>query len=183
MARKLKYIIKCPCCETVINEDKLQKSIGRNPNMWTGRWTSWATFFDSDNEHLLWACDDCIESGKAIQSDFTKQKYCDYFPHLAYYDKIINCETCQQDFLFSKEEQQYWFENLQFWVQTKCINCKNCRKEKRDKATLNTELSNILKDKSKMSATDFDRVIEIYNLMGKAEKAKEYFTLKRKSKR
>lgn len=182
MARTLKYIARCPCCKTVINQDKLQKSIGRNPNMWTGEKIFWATFFHHDKEYLLWACDDCIDTGKAIQSNFEKQTYCDFVPHLAYYDKKITCKTCKEDFIFTKEEQQYWYEKLQFWVQGECVNCKKCRKKKRDISVIDTELSNILKDKSKMSAADFDRVIEIYTLIGKTEKAKEYSTLKKKLK-
>lgn len=182
MARKIRYIIRCLCCETVINEDKLQKSIGRNPNMWTGRKVFFATFFDSSNQHMLWACDDCLDSDKAIQSNFDKQTYCDFFPHLAYYDKKIVCETCTSDFIFSKEEQQYWYETLQFWVQGRCVDCKKCRKEKRVKNMLTAELGNLLKDKSKMSLADFDRVIEIYHFLGKTEKMNLYIALKRKSK-
>lgn len=45
---------------------------------------------------------------------------------------------------------------------------------------LKTELGNLLKDKSRMSLADFDRVIEIYNFMENVEKVKEYTTLKKR---
>jgi hypothetical protein len=180
MAQTLKYIARCPCCKTVISERELQETLGRKINYGSHKYKlSWEHLFGSEYRQTSWACDDCLMKGKAIIGNVDKQLYLDYFPHFAYYDKEITCRTCNDKFVYTKEQQQFWYETLpDNWVQVEAVNCKKCRNLRK----LNTELSNILKDKSKMSAADFNRVIEIYTLIGKTEKAKEYSALKKKLK-
>lgn len=181
MANKPKYIARCPCCKTVVDERELQQVFNRKRNgirpsiFLEYEYHFWESY---ENGFKNWVCDDCIIKGKAIKSDISKQLFVDYLPHFAYYDKTKNCETCGDEFIFTKTEQQYWYETLQFWVQAKCVNCKKCYQLRK----LKTELSKLLEDKSKMSLADFDRVIEIYHLLGKVEKSKEYLALKSKLK-
>ena len=176
MTKKLKYIEECPCCKMVVDERELQQTIGRTIKGLRCNWKISEKYILRELEDFQnWACDDCLIKGKAIKSN-NPQNFGYSKPYFAYYDKTIVCESCKDEFIFSKEEQQYWFETLQFRVDAKCLNCKSCRKTIRKARKLNTELSNILKDKSKMSETDFDRVIEIYNLMDKAEKVSEWKT-------
>lgn len=180
MASKIKYIATCPCCKTVIDERELQRTLGRKLKYGSTIYKlTWEKLFEPDSRVTSWACDDCLMKGKAIKGDINQQLYIDYLPHFAYYDKEITCQTCADEFVYTKEQQHFWYETLQNWVQSEAINCKKCR----DLRKLNTELSDILKDKSKMSLADFDRVIEIYNFMGKTEKSKNFQTLKQKKAR
>ena len=60
----------------------------------------------------------------------------DWPPYFVYLDEERKCRTCGCDFIFFKEEQQFWFETLGFWVQSEAVNCKKCRakiRKRRDK--------------------------------------------------
>ncbi len=180
MKKKQKHIARCPCCKIVVDEQKLQRTIGRKINYGSLEYKlSWNDLLDRETTQRSWVCDDCLDSRKAIIGDVRKQLYLDYLPHFAYFDQDKTCQNCGDNYTFTKEEQQHWYEILQFWVQAESVNCKKCYQLRK----LNTELSNILKDKSKMSLTDYNRVIEIYTLMAKMEKVKEFEALKRKLKK
>lgn len=64
-----------------------------------------------------------------------QQQYVDHPPFFAYFDLEKKCETCGQDYVFSGKEQQYWYETLKFWVQSKPIACADCRRKKREEKT------------------------------------------------
>lgn len=80
-----------------------------------------------------WACDDCLDSGKAIIGTIECQRYGLYSPHWAYYDQNKTCRTCDNTFTFSKEEQHHWYEELQFWVMSDATNCIRCRTDRRQR--------------------------------------------------
>jgi hypothetical protein len=79
--------------------------------------------------YFQWACDECLDSGKALPGDWKIQKWADHNPFLVYYDIHKKCKTCGKDFVFSKNEQRYWYEELKFRVQSECVNCLDCRRE------------------------------------------------------
>jgi len=127
--------------------------------------------------HFEWACDNCIDEGNAIKSDVDKQNFCDYPPYLMYYNKIKECEKCESNFTFSKEEQKYWYEELKFWVQSTPRKCKDCYKAIRETNDKNTELSMLLKYGSEnLNSKNLYRIAEIYKEMGKEERMKMYLT-------
>ena len=77
-------------------------------------------------QNVNWACNDCLECGRAIMGEAKKQKYCDYWPHYAYWDKSNVCQVCGSEFIFEAKEQKHWYETLSFWVQSHPKNCKSC---------------------------------------------------------
>lgn len=127
-----------------------------------------------------WACDDCINSEKAILANPKKQYYTfknpidTWSPFLAYFDRKFKCTVCQNKTVFSKEEQQHWYEELSFVVFSKPTKCKACRKEFRLARNLNTELSELLKDGTPKEKSHLLRLAKIYQGMGKVEKMKKY---------
>ncbi|MEM6803170.1 MAG: zinc-ribbon domain containing protein [Bacteroidota bacterium] len=140
-----------------------------------------------------WACDDCIENEKALVGNPQKQFYTFTYPwdtaspFFAYYDKHFSCQTCKEKFTFSKEEQQYWYEELNFVVYSKPINCADCRKKIRSSKNLNKTLSELLREGKPEDLNKLQRIAEIYHEMGKPEKMKTYLAeaekLKRKAKK
>ena len=96
--------------------------------------------------HFEWACDDCFDANRVIESKIEEQTFCDSPPYLAYVDKSKECQACGTEFIFSKEEQKYWYEDLKFWVQSIPKNCKRCHKKIRDERNLNTRLSKLIKN-------------------------------------
>jgi hypothetical protein len=87
----------------------------------------------SKRKFIHWACDDCLDKGKALLADPNKQKFVDCVPYYAYFNLQRHCETCGQNFIFSSNEQRFWYEDLMFWVQSQPKDCANCRRKKRER--------------------------------------------------
>ncbi|MEO1654355.1 MAG: zinc-ribbon domain containing protein, partial [Bacteroidota bacterium] len=60
----------------------------------------------------LWACLDCLKQRKALLANIKGQNYGMGGPIQMYLDISYDCQQCQQAFVFSKSEQQYWYEDL-----------------------------------------------------------------------
>jgi hypothetical protein len=84
----------------------------------------------SDRKIIHWACNDCICTGKALLADSKEQTFCDCYPYLAYFDEERECQECGTKYIFDKSEQQYWYEKLKFWVQSRPTHCKECYKKR-----------------------------------------------------
>src|SRR6185503_1988181 len=63
----------------------------------------------------------------AIPANVARQNYT-VFPRRYYVDTLKQCRTCQRPFIFFAREQQYWFEELGFFVDADCVHCVECRK-------------------------------------------------------
>ena len=70
-----------------------------------------------------------------ILADIKKQNYA-IDPRALYVDIEEKCESCSKAFIFFAQEQQYWFEVLDFWVDSHCTHCFECRKHARYILTL-----------------------------------------------
>lgn len=150
------------------------------------------TFHRSTKEELLlsfrsytsrWACDQCLADGRAIIANPFKQDYC-WYPFYAYRDIGRVCECCNQHFVFSKSEQRFWFEELQFWHEVKPKHCLACRKEIRAEKKLNKRLSVLLKAGTDiLDISQLEEVQGIYEKMGKEEKSKYIKAMIRKRSR
>ncbi len=126
-----KSTIICPCCRKETTPAGAKRVLGRT-------FPTWGDVRQKVEPELLlsaryqWACDACLQNGKAIMAEPDQQQYVDHPPFLAYFDLQKKCETCGQDYIFSGKEQQYWYETLKFWVQSKPIACAECRRKKRE---------------------------------------------------
>lgn len=128
-------------------------------------------------EHFIWACDLCILTGRAIEADVDKQLFCDNSPYLAYYDYRKVCESCNKSFVFSKEEQKYWYEELGFWVQSVPKNCKECRSKIRSENKIKTELTALIRELDFNNADQLLKVASLFDNIGNYKKAKYYVAL------
>lgn len=164
--------LKCPSCRMEIGKGASSQTSGRI--VWHGRFKHQVTYEELLQDEYQWACDLCLDNGKAIIADPAQQTFCDHEPYLAYFDQAKACPTCQQAYTFTKEEQQFWYEELKFWVQSKPTQCAKCRKASRHLKQLNKELSEILKDKAKLTIEQMARLIQIYNELNKPDKSKYY---------
>ena len=124
---------------------------------------------------LIWACDDCFENKKAIPS-VPEKMYNSGSPHLVYFDSSSKCQRCDEDFIFSKKEKQFWYEGLGFHTDSFPVNCMDCRKIVRKEKNDNTRLSELLKNKETLSKEQLLEVADIYSRMGKEERMKMYQT-------
>lgn len=62
----------------------------------------------------------------AIPANIEKQNYSIY-PRSLYVDIAERCVACSRRFIFFAEEQKYWFETLDFYVDAHCTKCFDCR--------------------------------------------------------
>jgi hypothetical protein len=181
---KKKYAI-CPCCLTPTHRTEMDVCISLLEN-WERKiyrhynelnLDPYNAFIDSSFE---WACDACLKNGKAITASPQLQTTAGD-PNMAYYDTSIKCRTCSSDFLFTKEEKKYWYEQLKFWTECTAVNCLPCRRQIRELKKENKILSDILKkDQDKITIEEFQTAADIYRKWGKFEKVKFYEAIVRK---
>ncbi|MEK7425947.1 MAG: zinc-ribbon domain containing protein [Actinomycetota bacterium] len=67
----------------------------------------------------------------AIRGDITRQIYCCGKPRYAYVDEHRQCLQCDAEFVFAAAEQKYWYETLQFRLDSAAIRCLSCRRQRR----------------------------------------------------
>lgn len=131
--------VTCPCCKKPRNiadgtpllaqEDELRQ---KNADPWR-RSEGW-TVEAAEAGRLQWACNRCLSGGQAIRGCPANQTFCDYEPYFAYFDVELRCEDCEQHFVFTAREQQFWYEQLKFWVQSRPKQCVSCRRAQRERA-------------------------------------------------
>ena len=178
---------KCRVCNSSVRQKNVQQ-IGSlfpfNGAIDVNHWGFLATFLGTVKAYpdfYQWACDDCINSENAILANPKKQHYSvEGPPYLAYYDVQRKCRRCDEDFLFSKEEQRFWYEELEFSIYSKPVHCKPCNKIVKASKNLNTELSDLLKEGKPSSKEQLLRIADIYNEMGKEVKMRTYLNAAKK---
>jgi hypothetical protein len=80
----------------------------------------------------------------AIRGDIRKQNYCrahnrgKYF----YVDEPRTCVQCGEEFVFSASEQRFWYETLGFHLDSQCIRCLKCRRQRRTIHALGVQVGN-----------------------------------------
>lgn len=171
--------INCPCCQEQKERKDYQRVLSLFPFQGAIRDINSEQYY-IDNRLYQWACDHCLKQGKAILGK-PKKQYHTFFspmdaasPYLAYFDQNRRCTQCDTKFLFSKEEQQHWYETLKFVVYAQPKQCPSCRKDIREAKALNKELSELLQDSTPKTISDLERIATIYSLMGNEQKAKTY---------
>lgn len=178
--------LECPCCHNLVDKNSLTKTITIAPfnqqSITVDAALVDAFIFSLKNYSLYqWACDKCFKSEKAILANPQKQNYSAWgYPNLAYFDKNRTCRSCQSKFTFSKKEQQYWYEELQFFIEAKAVHCLPCRKQIQAEKLLNSQLSELLRNGDPKNVKDLANIALLYKEMGKTEKWKEYIAKSRK---
>ncbi|MBD0404087.1 zinc-ribbon domain containing protein [Flammeovirga sp. EKP202] len=169
----------CPCCK----EQKLEKDL-----IHLLKWRKQYSFpylglndeLDLDDEEKVrWACDACIKTKRAILAQPKKQDYSCY-PYFVYFDIKRNCNSCNREYIYTKEEQFFWYEELgnNYW--SRANNCWECRRIKREEKNKNIRLSKLLETPIENDISSLTEVIEIYLNLGKYDKAKFYMSKFRK---
>ena len=126
----------CPCCGVSRGQQAKQALLDiesecqrHKVNAWWGSegWSVQAATSGS----LQWACPTCLKRSLALPGKPWLQRWCDFSPYFAFFDVKLTCEDCNNEFVFSAYEQQFWYEKLQFWVQSRPKQCQECRKAQR----------------------------------------------------
>lgn len=82
----------------------------------------------------------------AVEGDVARQIYCvaHDVPKYFYVDEQKTCVQCRQSFVFSAEEQKFWYESLQFNFNSTAIRCRNCRRQKQSERALREQIAQAL---------------------------------------
>src|SRR5690349_12571086 len=119
----MRRTVRCPCCQAPTLPDPKRAPLSQEMELADAGLTPWWakpgwSIRQDRRNNVRWACEDCLRSGRAIVANPARQLYCDWSPYLAYFDKSGVCTKCGSEFIFPKEEQRYWYEELGFWVQS-----------------------------------------------------------------
>ena len=99
----------------------------------------------------------------AQKADYAKQNYT-VCPRFWYVDAVFVCCDCGNDFVFSADEQRFWYEDKQFWVDSLPKRCAKCRKAERTRLELRKRYDSMISDAlSHSEAGAKKEVIEIVN--------------------
>jgi hypothetical protein len=176
---KKKKFAKCPCCEMerYSTEVTVCLSIFEKYEQRQYKYykeldiDSYDTLTENDFE---WACDECLDKNRAILANPLIQESA-FSVNLAYCDQNFTCRKCGLDFLFAKEEKRKWYETYKFRPDSAPVHCLTCRRAIRELMAENKLLSDILAmEKSAVTISQWQTVVEIYKKWGKVEKTKFY---------
>lgn len=140
------------------------------------------SFGDSDPRkmpsHLFWGTR-YLDYATAVRADIKQQNF-SMCPRHWYIDAAFKCSRCGESFVFTADEQKFWYEELKFWIDSLPRECAQCRKELRALKALQQEYDrDIASAMSKSTSVDQKQrlvaVIEAIEAGGVnlAEKARE----------
>jgi Probable zinc-ribbon domain len=124
-------------------------------------------------KHLIWACDDCLAAGRALEAKPWLQVHGMGFPEFAYFDKPRTCEDCKTEVVFSAAEQLHWFETLHFILYSVPNQCPQCRHKRRQTKALQIELG---KAQTQLTGTvpELIQLADLFLELGNTAKALEH---------
>ncbi|MFN3193000.1 MAG: zinc-ribbon domain containing protein [Aureliella sp.] len=112
--------------------------------------------------YQFWQCLG-IDPSTAIRADASRQNYSMY-PRKWYVDATFKCSSCEQEFCFSATEQQLWYEEYGFYVDSYAKDCPDCRKSARSLKELrqryDAEIGEVIRTKVVAAKEDLCKVID-----------------------
>ena len=123
-------------------------------------------------------CDECLESGEAIEANAPKQNRPGYRtpPRFAYWDKTRCCSTCKEYFVFDKEEQLFWYEELRFSIFSYAKNCQTCREENRIHGNEENALAQLIANLDVDDFGQLEAIVLVFIRRKNSKKAKFYLS-------
>ncbi len=79
-----------------------------------------------------------LDYSTAVKADISKQNF-SVCPRHWYINAAFRCGRCKKTFVFTVDEQRFWYEELGFWIDAQPRECENCRRELRELKTLRQE--------------------------------------------
>ncbi len=189
--------LECPCCKKQVRvkdtpleamyssnrtHDWMQRTKHIQYDLFKGYIDKFFTGLTLDkvaeNKRLrfnLWACNECLETGKAVLADTSKQHYGLGGPILYYLDLPFTCSRgcsyCGGSYVFTISEQKYWYEELNFFVESIPSFCEGNRKRLR-LMKVNQKKLGVLINKKNKDVKDLEEIRDIYIEFDLLDKAK-----------
>ena len=178
---------KCPNCEQIRQINQLSYLFKWNkqfnfPHMISVLSAARKTYTDYQGR-LRWACDICIEKERVIVGRPDQQNWTGFaYPFFTHNDELLKCESCDCEFMFSKEEKRFWYENLKFIVWSYPKHCSSCRRRIRAPRIKNNRLTELISNVDRVTDNEVEEIIDIFLEYGNIDKAKFYLSVLRKRK-
>lgn len=123
---------------------------------------------------FLYVCAVCLADRRAIRADVCAQNAGDGGPRQAYFDVTLTCEDCGSEFTFTASEQQFWYEELKFFEESRPKQCRPCRRIRRRRGALTAQLGQALKAPASKDPALLTQIADFYIELGDFEKASLY---------
>jgi hypothetical protein len=81
----------------------------------------------SSREFIHWACNSCLEKGRALLAKPREQQFYSCWPYYTYFSVRFWCPHCEASFTFDKRDQFTRFEVEKQWVQAWPQYCRSCK--------------------------------------------------------
>lgn len=125
-------------------------------------WNTQFSFNDSREHWLEWGYEpeeiDAIGSaipGTAVAADLDRQTPAT-IPVTHYLDIERKCAECRRWFIFFAEEQKYWYEELEFPLESDCLHCSECRKVRQELQQQRFRYEELIKQDLRSRDEDFE---------------------------
>lgn len=164
--------VKCPVCQTAIDFEQtgLEEFEERARSTGCNYGKAWTR-----NAYNLWACPECLRSGRALPADPTKQDFGGYSPPFqAFWDRTLQCEYCGEPWVFEAEEQRFWYETGGFHVQAYPTGCKPCRRLVRGRKEAQQQLMQLLQELDPLNPDQLTQAGELARRQGNSKRALEW---------
>jgi Zn finger protein HypA/HybF involved in hydrogenase expression len=162
----------CPVCK-----EERDWTLTPYDETWVRRARGWSGQYFSDWYHdkrIEWACHQCLKSSRALVADPSKQRFGMGGGVKAYADMPRSCRRCKRPFVFAAAEQRFWFEELQFQVDSLAVECPDCRASKRVLVQANQDLADSLRVLDANDAEQLERIAALYEVLGSEKKGAEF---------
>jgi hypothetical protein len=118
-----------------------------------------------------------VDLSTAIRSENVREQNYTVIPRHWFIDAWFRCESCNEEFCWTAEEQRYWFDELKFNVASIPRHCKKCRHSIRLRKQYNAEITAALK---KSAPVDIKKeMLDIIDRMSKSPKEQTFGSIQR----
>lgn len=126
-------------------------------------------------------CKNCMEKYNILVADWEKQNttngyLCFPWHHIYYYqDWEKTCKSCHQKFIFSAQEQKFWYEEARIYTDVSPKMCLSCRKKSRELSPASEQIQKLLIQAEKEPSLQvFERLSKLYSGIDNKQKAGVY---------
>src|SRR5258705_13351323 len=121
-----------------------------------------------------------MDYSTAQRADISKQNY-SVCPRHWYVDATFLCRDCGNEFVFTANEQRFWYEEKRFWIDSLPRRCAACRKEQRTRLNLRKQYDALVA--TAMGACPLETKRELVAIINELEVAEGEIPERMKQKR
>lgn len=120
-------------------------------------------------------CRECVRQGRALPADPEEQDFpVMEGPYRAWFDQRRLCGYCGQEFVFTAQDQRFWYEERRIPLHVVPVGCPTCRRRVRQQKRANRLLAERLRQLDRDSVAGLQEVAELEVQVGSVSRALEF---------